>query len=154
MSETIRRGTEADVASVHALSRSSPMAPRWELIDFAMIFRTPRVFLIAEWEGKLAGFIVGHDISGEWELENVVVADEFRSRGLGQRLVWELILQAKRNKAEAIFLEVRESNAVARHLYERCGFQQYGCRKAYYSNPPEDAILYRFLCNRAALEIC
>jgi [ribosomal protein S18]-alanine N-acetyltransferase len=38
-------------------------------------------------------------------------------------------------------LEVRRSNDAARHLYERFGFGAAGVRRAYYSNPVEDAIV-------------
>jgi ribosomal-protein-alanine N-acetyltransferase len=42
-----------------------------------------------------------------------------------------------------VFLEVRESNAAARTLYENAGFEQTGRRRSYYTSPLEDAILYR-----------
>jgi ribosomal-protein-alanine N-acetyltransferase len=39
-------------------------------------------------------------------------------------------------------LEVRESNASARGLYEKQGFREAGRRRGYYTDPVEDAILY------------
>jgi len=152
--ETVRRGTSADIPTVMEIGKQSTTAPRWQLTDYDMIFRTERTLLVAESEGRIVGFVIGHNLAGEWELENLVVGSEFRRRGIGERLVWELILEAKRSKAEFIFLEARESNSSARKLYERCGFQQNGRRKDYYSNPPEDAVLYRFLCNPKSLENC
>jgi ribosomal protein S18 acetylase RimI-like enzyme len=50
---------------------------------------------------------------------------------------------ASESASESVFLEVRESNHPARRFYEKAGFQQSGVRKAYYRDPPEDAILYR-----------
>jgi [ribosomal protein S18]-alanine N-acetyltransferase len=50
---------------------------------------------------------------------------------------------AKSAHSDAVFLEVRQSNAAARRFYEKNGFQQSGRRKSYYANPSEDAILYR-----------
>jgi ribosomal-protein-alanine N-acetyltransferase len=41
------------------------------------------------------------------------------------------------------FLEVRESNAAARRLYESLGFEQVGERPAYYENPAETGIVMR-----------
>jgi ribosomal-protein-alanine N-acetyltransferase len=43
-----------------------------------------------------------------------------------------------------VFLEVRESNAAARCFYEKAGFVQTGRRKSYYTDPAEDAVLYRY----------
>jgi ribosomal-protein-alanine N-acetyltransferase len=154
MTETIRRGTRADVEAIAEIGKASATAPRWDVVDYSIIFSTERTLLIAEVSGEIAGFIVGRDIAGEWELENIVVADRFRQRSIGQRLVWELILLAKKSDAKFIFLEVRESNLAAKRLYERCGFHPYGRRKDYYSNPVEGAVLYRFLCNPGALENC
>jgi ribosomal-protein-alanine N-acetyltransferase len=54
------------------------------------------------------------------------------------------MVAAKRTNSTSVFLEVRESNTAARTLYERAGFEQSGRRESYYTNPPEDAILYRF----------
>jgi ribosomal-protein-alanine N-acetyltransferase len=76
-------------------------------------------------------------------LENIVVAEEFRHQGIGRRLLTEFIEHARVQNGKGVFLEVRESNQNARALYSRLGFETAGSRKAYYSNPLEDAVLYR-----------
>lgn len=88
------------------------------------------------------GFLVARQVAGEWELENIVVAEEFRGKGVGTQLLRELLTQAQKGNSDSVFLEVRESNAPARHFYQKLGFRETGRRKAYYSNPAEDAILY------------
>jgi ribosomal-protein-alanine N-acetyltransferase len=50
--------------------------------------------------------------------------------------------EAQQTNSDAVFLEVRESNAAARRLYENLGFHENGRRKAYYAEPSEDAVLY------------
>ena len=45
--------------------------------------------------------------------------------------------------ASESLLEVRVSNAPARSLYERLGFQVIGTRKEYYDDPVEDALVMR-----------
>ena len=82
-------------------------------------------------------------LAPEWELENIVVAPAARRTGLGKRLLNALLSQARETNSAAVFLEVRESNTAARSLYEKTGFQLTGRRKAYYTNPQEDAVLYR-----------
>ena len=152
VTETVRRGTPADIQAITEIGMDSTTSARWQAADYGSIFVAERELLIAECEGKVVGFAIANDIAGEWELENIAVSREFRNRGIGQRLVWQLILEAKKSNAKFIFLEVREGNSVAKHLYERCGFQQCGRRKGYYSDPAEDAVLYRFLCSSETCE--
>ena len=45
---------------------------------------------------------------------------------------------------ENVFLEVRESNAAARSLYQKAGFVQVGIRFGYYSHPVESGIVMRY----------
>jgi ribosomal-protein-alanine N-acetyltransferase len=87
--------------------------------------------------------MVAHRVDAEWELENVVVAETARRRGVGTLLLEELIAHARSSEGSGIFLEVRQSNQNARALYRRVGFEETGLRKSYYSDPPEDAILCR-----------
>jgi ribosomal-protein-alanine N-acetyltransferase len=93
--------------------------------------------------GRILAFLVAHGIDQEWELENIVVAEESRRHGMGARLINELIDLARANHGRRMFLEVRESNYVARALYRKMGFAETGSRVDYYSDPSEDAIVYR-----------
>ena len=45
--------------------------------------------------------------------------------------------------ARTVYLEVRESNAAARALYESRGFEAVGRRRGYYRHPVEDALVLR-----------
>ena len=92
---------------------------------------------------SLIAFLIASHLAAEWELENVVVKSTFRRKGAGTALLNELLIRARAAKSESVFLEVRESNQAARALYLKSGFEQKGRRQGYYSNPPEDAILYR-----------
>jgi ribosomal-protein-alanine N-acetyltransferase len=84
-------------------------------------------------------------VGREWEIENIAVAGPARRRGLGTRLLGELLDQARDRGADAVFLEVRESNRAARALYEKWAFLESGRRRGYYKDQEEDAIVYR-LC--------
>ncbi len=95
-------------------------------------------------EGTVLGFLVAQVLGDEWEIENIAVSAPARRRGLASRLVSELLDRAQKRGARAVFLEVRESNRAARMLYEKWAFLPAGRRKAYYTDPMEDAILFRF----------
>jgi ribosomal-protein-alanine N-acetyltransferase len=150
----IRRGDPDDIDKIISIALTANTASRWTPSEYEEIFKTRRLLLVAEHCGEVVGFLVAHDIAGEWELENVAVEEEWRQFGIGAFLISSLINEAGQSHARFIFLEVRESNSAARRLYEKCGFEQYGRRRSYYSDPPEDALLYRFLCTPGALENC
>jgi len=82
----------------------------------------------------------------EAELRNVAVRPKARRRGIAQTLITKLL---ERDVISIAHLEVRESNLAAINLYKHLGFEQVGCRKKYYSNPPEAAILMSKRINRA-----
>jgi ribosomal-protein-alanine acetyltransferase len=95
-------------------------------------------------EGQLQqGFIVAHELAGEWEIENIAVSPATRRRGLGTRLIGEFFDTVRSLGASTVFLEVRESNKEARLFYEKCGLAEIGRRTRYYAQPEEDAIVYR-----------
>ncbi len=138
--------TAADLSAIMALERSSPTAAHWSLAQYEAIlnapFATDRLIFVAENQGHPDGFLVARTAAEEWEIENVVVAESARRRGLGRELVKALIAKAREQQSRALFLEVRESNHAARALYQNCGFIQTGRRPVYYNCPTEDAILY------------
>lgn len=98
------------------------------------------LWIIAD-NGELQAFLVARYGADECELENLGVAADCRRRGFASQLVQTLIAAARERDLERILLEVRESNQAARALYGKLGFRENGRRKAYYSQPPEDAIL-------------
>jgi len=146
---TIRPATSSDIEAMMALARTSASASHWSREQYQSLILdcpTRRLALIAESStsaNALSGLLVAHHVAPEWELENIVVAADFRRNGIGKLLLDSLIAAARETNSQAVFLEVRESNAAARALYEECGFELNGRRKSYYSNPIEDAIHYR-----------
>ena len=67
----------------------------------------------------------------------------YRRKGLGKELILSLIEALRQRESRCLTLEVRDSNAPARALYEGLGFQEIGRRKNYYRNPKEDALIYK-----------
>ena len=67
------------------------------------------------------------------------MADSVRRTGLASSLLTELGGLSQAGGARHLTLEVRESNAAARALYGKFGFESAGKRKGYYTT--EDAVV-------------
>jgi [ribosomal protein S18]-alanine N-acetyltransferase len=148
----IRRGTAGDIPAIRALASQSPEVAQWSEQHYAAISEGSRLAMVAEEAGNIVGFLVAHEIAGEFELENIAVAVQGRRKGIGRALLAELVKTAAERGIRAIHLEVRGQNRAARVLYERGGFVQSGVRRNYYDCPADDAILYTLEIRAAALE--
>lgn len=83
----------------------------------------------------------------ETHLLNITVAPAFRRQGWAQHMMGDLLRWSVVHRAQQVWLEVRESNAAARALYTRLGYEEVSRRKAYYplnARAREDAIVMRF----------
>ena len=100
-------------------------------------------WVVALWNDTVVGYIGSQSSCDETDVMNVAVHPDFRRKGIAESLIGELIRELKNRGSHALMLEVRASNAPAIALYEKLGFQQVGCRKNYYRNPKEDALILR-----------
>ena len=87
-----------------------------------------------------SGYLIGRILGGEAELLRIGVLPAHRGKGTGRRLLTDFLTACIKKKVERVFLEVRESNTVARSLYESTGFVCRSTRRNYYGN--EDAMIY------------
>lgn len=95
-----------------------------------------------------AGFAMVRRVLDEEELLLLAVKPEFRSRGIGGKLLKTLQLNAPANSVTRIFLEMRADNQ-AKSLYLAHNFTEIGRRKGYYRNgtgEPRDAITFAWEC--------
>jgi ribosomal protein S18 acetylase RimI-like enzyme/glycosyltransferase involved in cell wall biosynthesis len=134
---TIRPAQERDLADLAEIQHTSPESSQWQAQDY-LAFDCQ----IAQADGRIAGFLVSRSVADkEREILNIAVHPDFRRLHIATAL-----LQAELSRSPGThFLEVRESNAAARRLYEGLGFQAIGERPAYYDNPPETGIVMRIL---------
>jgi ribosomal-protein-alanine N-acetyltransferase len=177
VSETIRPATARDLDAVVAIERVSFSDPPWSRSAFASLLQDPHVqFLVAtvNHEGRdrgsvvwgrgsdgidksatgsadrIAGYVVTWVVFDQGDLSNLAVDPGLRRLGIGRRLLDAAIAGAQRAGAHALFLEVRESNAVALQLYSARGFSPVGRRRGYYRQPAEDALVLRLDLTREA----
>jgi ribosomal-protein-alanine N-acetyltransferase len=121
------------LAAVHATA----FAASWTEEEFADLLRQPGVFSVAE----PAGFVLIRLVLDEAEILTLAVRPEARGEGLGARLLERGVVLAAQGGAVRLFLEVAESNAAARALYDRAGFEPIGRRKGYYDGGRTDALV-------------
>ena len=101
------------------------------------------LWLVAVEDDRVIGYIGSQTSIDETDVMNVAVHPDFRRRGIAECLINRLVDELKQRGIHALMLEVRSSNAPAITLYEKLGFVQVGCRKNYYRNPKEDALILR-----------
>jgi ribosomal protein S18 acetylase RimI-like enzyme len=67
-------------------------------------------------------------------IANVAVHPSYRRRGIGKALTQEGIDHSRRHGAASVWLQVREENGPAIHLYESLGFEERARRTTWYSS--------------------
>jgi len=145
----IRYATLEDIPQIRTLEEQSSTAAHWNPAQYDALFATAspqRITLIAREDNEdfeIVGFLVARNLADDWEIENIVVDEHCKRRGIATALLGRLFLETQATGAASVILEVRESNVAARRLYESIGFSPEGQRKGYYREPVEDAILYR-----------
>jgi ribosomal-protein-alanine N-acetyltransferase len=143
---SIRRATPVDLPAMQALEKHAATAAHWSAGQYEALFAgsaVPRIALVVEEGDCVRGFLVAKVLGTEWEIENIAIAGPARKKGLGTRLLGELLDLARAQGAAAVILEVRKSNRAAQALYEKWAFLEIARRPRYYRDPEEDAILYR-----------
>ena len=101
------------------------------------------LWLVAEDNGVVAGYIGSQTVPDESDMMNVAVHPDYRRRGIAEALVNTLCDALKERGSVSLTLEVRASNEPAKALYEKLGFEQVGRRPNYYRNPKEDALILK-----------
>jgi ribosomal-protein-alanine N-acetyltransferase len=142
----LRPATIADVPALMAIETRAVTAAHWSAAQYEALFSSGaafRIVLVTEEAGAIQGFFIARAVDREWEIENIAVAEDYRRCHLGSDLLAAFLDLASSHGATAVFLEVRESNAPARRLYEKCAFVESGRRPNYYHDPNEAAITYR-----------
>ncbi|OLB16850.1 MAG: ribosomal-protein-alanine N-acetyltransferase [Gemmatimonadetes bacterium 13_2_20CM_70_9] len=138
----IRPARAADVADVVAIERATFSDP-WSANDFEECIASGVPFLVAEQRGAVLGYAIAHWGADEAEILNVGVAPAYRRQGVGRALVERMLAALHDHGARVVYLEVRESNVIARRLYESLGFTEVARRACYYRRPVEDAVILR-----------
>jgi ribosomal-protein-alanine N-acetyltransferase len=118
-----------EVARIEAAAYEFPWT-RGNFIDSLAAGYVARV-LRAD-EGAVVGYFIAMKGVDEMHLLNLTVAPAEQGRGHGRLLLDGLVGICREQRADRLWLEVRDSNDRARALYLRYGFRHVGVRRGYY----------------------
>ncbi|ASY61510.1 Ribosomal-protein-S18p-alanine acetyltransferase [Sinorhizobium sojae CCBAU 05684] len=131
---------EADLEAAATLHRHRFAAP-WTDGEIHALLTQDTVFGFAArqtsagFRPSFGGFVLSRAAAGEAEVLTIGVDPRFARSGLGWRLMQAVMREALVKGAEALFLEVDETNEAAIGLYHKLGFAKVGERRAYYQGP-------------------
>ena len=130
----------SQVAALEKLCFADPWSEKSVASELENIWA---LWLVAVEDDRVIGYIGSQTSIDETDVMNVAVHPDCRRQGIAEELIKTLVVKLKEKGSHALMLEVRASNAPAIALYEKLGFLQVGCRKNYYRNPKEDALILR-----------
>lgn len=141
--ETIRPMAAADLPAVMTIERAAFSSP-WTPATFSgLLDRDSTRLWVAEVDDAVVAYAVVWIVADQAELGDLAVAEEWRGRGIGTRLLEAAVDAVRDAGVRELFLEVRLSNLGAQRLYARHRFEQVGRRRDYYTDPKEDALVLR-----------
>ena len=136
---SLRPMTSSDVPEVARIETTAFSTPWSEQTFRSLLARAGVELWVADWGDQLAAYAILWWVLDEGELANIAVRKDLRGRGIGAGLLSRMLKVAQDSGVRSLYLEVRESNGLAREMYARRGFHEIGVRKGYYDGPREDA---------------
>ena len=150
----VRLAGEADVPAAAALERATFSEGADEAMMARMLSDGRHALLLAEEDGALLGYVWYEFVLDEGYVGNLAVAPEHRRKGVGRALAEGMLSDARERGLAFLTLEVRESNAPARALYEKTGFCPAGVRKNYYERPRENGVILTAFFPKEEEKLC
>ena len=137
----IRPMKREDVPRVHEIECACFRSPWSKNALLGELRNDVAHYLVMELDGVLIGYGGMWVLFEEAHVTNVAIMTDYRKQGLGRTLMLAMMERAIQYGAEKMTLEVRETNFIAQHLYEKLGFYQNGFRARYYSDTGEGALI-------------
>jgi ribosomal-protein-alanine N-acetyltransferase len=135
----MRRRHLRGVMSIERRVYPRPWSPNLFVAEMSEL--SNRAYIVARLDREVVGYGGLICYGDEAHVTTIAVDPDEHRRGIGTRLMHDLIVAGIEMGAEAVSLEVRVSNWGAQRLYGRYGFRPVGVRKNYYQEIGEDALI-------------
>ena len=109
-----------DTMKVYVVETWGEWKEEWQLERFREGY-APSLLRVIQWEGQDVGVLQIQERAEEIFLVNLQVLPGFQNRGIGTRVIRELVEQSAR-QGKPVALQVLKVNLAARALYQRLGF--------------------------------
>ena len=142
LSVAIKSMSLQDIDAVLAIEQGNFTDP-WSIVAFKQCLIYNENFTLYSTETKeVLGYFIGLGVVDEYSIYNIAIKKSYQKKGLGTYLL-TTIIDYHNKQYVAYYLEVRKSNEQALNYYHKLGFTEVYTRKAYYSNPVEDALVLK-----------
>lgn len=138
---TIESMTVDDISQVAEIERQIFSIPWSEKAFRDSMEGDNTIYIVAKENNNVAGYAGMYLSFEEGNITNVAVNPLSRRKGIGEKIVRDILNRAYEKGVRDVFLEVRETNSVAIALYEKIGFKEEGIRKNFYDKPRENALI-------------
>jgi len=136
-------GNLKNIADVLIIQEGSPLFTEKQLT--AELDDENKIILIAYLYDIPVAFICFALLVDHIDIINIVTRNGYKNQGIASYLIKELYKFGFSKNINEFFLEVRVTNTPAISLYEKNGFKKISMRKKYYTNPIEDALIYKYI---------
>lgn len=124
----------ADVKEIAQMENKYIFHPYSEDVLSEMLKNPNCLALKISENNETAGYISGQFVIDEFNVNNVVIKEQYRRRGFASALMEEVIKVCEEQKIKKIYLEVAQNNEAAKNLYKKFGFEFSYERKKYYGD--------------------
>jgi len=136
----IRKATERDFDIIYEIERLCFKDPYPHAFLQTLQNLNPETFFVAEHDGTPIGYIIATEDRGHGHILAIAVHPSEKRKGIGKRLIIELLQTLRHLGVVSVRLEVRRDNIEAQRFYEDHGFIYSHVIEEYYDD--EDALIY------------
>lgn len=131
----IRRFTLSDMGRLMEIELACFADDAYDELIFTRWFReNPDLFLLSELEGAVAAYILGNLEGSTGYIVSLGVDPPNRRRGIGSRLVAEVLRRLRERGAATVELESRYDNLPSIHFWRTLGFVPFALVPGYYED--------------------
>lgn len=138
----IREMVVDDIDVVHRIDCSS-FSDSWErfVFEFELRENASAYYWVCEIDREVIAYCGAWFVDDRGTITSIAVLPKYRSRGIGKRLMQEMLAYCRLAEITEFLLEVRVSNETAIAFYEKMGFAKKSIKENFYEDNNEDAFL-------------